>query len=394
MRSCSAEIGSGSTPRNGAGSIATDAADRPRPARIWVSSPPKRVADHGRLASSLPITAGEVVGDLADGLVARRPPGAPWPRRRCRGRRASPGVTARSRPPRRASAQRSQLLGSSHRPWTNTTGVLPEALARSTCSETASGSVVVMTRPYGSRAAADNAHRAPGARRCRPTWRRQPCSTSRSSPPRRRSARSSCARAAAGVAGRGLARGRGGGGRRRRGRRRLDRADRLRRRLAWSRRPPASSSSGGFPAGRPAAPSVLAARAAADCASASWLHRRRTSAVEATRAWSAATIPTRAGSGSASPWSRWRRCRRWRAPSSRSAALGSSAAASESRQTMLCAYLSAALLVGLGANAAAGWWWADPRRRARIAAVALREAATPGAATPAARRRRRISRLL
>src|SRR4029453_17572645 len=34
---------SGSTPRNGTGSIATDTADRPRPARIWVSSPP--VAD-------------------------------------------------------------------------------------------------------------------------------------------------------------------------------------------------------------------------------------------------------------------------------------------------------------------------------------------------------------
>ena len=25
---------------------------------------------------------------------------------------------------------------------------------------------------------------------------------------------------------------------------------------------------------------------------------------------------------------------------------------------MLCAYLSAGLLVGLGANALAGWWWA------------------------------------
>jgi divalent metal cation (Fe/Co/Zn/Cd) transporter len=38
--------------------------------------------------------------------------------------------------------------------------------------------------------------------------------------------------------------------------------------------------------------------------------------------------------------------------------LGSSAATSESRQTMLCAYLSAALLVGLLANAIVGWWWA------------------------------------
>src|SRR5690242_18612157 len=41
-------------------------------------------------------------------------------------------------------------------------------------------------------------------------------------------------------------------------------------------------------------------------------------------------------------------------------ALGSAATTSESRQTMLCAYLSAALLVGLLANAIAGCWWADP----------------------------------
>jgi divalent metal cation (Fe/Co/Zn/Cd) transporter len=55
-------------------------------------------------------------------------------------------------------------------------------------------------------------------------------------------------------------------------------------------------------------------------------------------------------------------------------ALGSSAAASESRQTMLCAYLSAALLVGLLANAIVGWWWADPVVALLIGAAALREA--------------------
>lgn len=55
-------------------------------------------------------------------------------------------------------------------------------------------------------------------------------------------------------------------------------------------------------------------------------------------------------------------------------ALGSSAAASESRQTMLCANLSAALLVGLLANAVLGWWWADPIVALLIGAVALREA--------------------
>ena len=53
--------------------------------------------------------------------------------------------------------------------------------------------------------------------------------------------------------------------------------------------------------------------------------------------------------------------------------LGSAATTSESRQTMLCAYLSAALLVGLLANALAGWWWADPSVALVIAAVALRE---------------------
>ena len=54
--------------------------------------------------------------------------------------------------------------------------------------------------------------------------------------------------------------------------------------------------------------------------------------------------------------------------------LGSSATTSESRQTMLCAYLSGALLVGLLANAALDWWWADPLVALAIAAVAAREA--------------------
>ena len=54
--------------------------------------------------------------------------------------------------------------------------------------------------------------------------------------------------------------------------------------------------------------------------------------------------------------------------------LGSSATTSESRQTLLCAYLSAGLLIGLLANALAGWWWADPIVALAIGAVALREA--------------------
>jgi divalent metal cation (Fe/Co/Zn/Cd) transporter len=55
------------------------------------------------------------------------------------------------------------------------------------------------------------------------------------------------------------------------------------------------------------------------------------------------------------------------------ARLGSAATRGEGRQNMLCAYLSAGLLVGLVANAALGWWWADPVAALLIAGVALRE---------------------
>jgi divalent metal cation (Fe/Co/Zn/Cd) transporter len=53
--------------------------------------------------------------------------------------------------------------------------------------------------------------------------------------------------------------------------------------------------------------------------------------------------------------------------------LSSRAAVSEGAQTMLCAYLSIALLIGLGANALLGWWWADPVTAFVIASVAVRE---------------------
>ncbi len=53
--------------------------------------------------------------------------------------------------------------------------------------------------------------------------------------------------------------------------------------------------------------------------------------------------------------------------------LDSHAGHSESRQNLLCAYLSAALLAGLTLNAIAGWWWADPAAALVIAAVAARE---------------------
>jgi divalent metal cation (Fe/Co/Zn/Cd) transporter len=53
--------------------------------------------------------------------------------------------------------------------------------------------------------------------------------------------------------------------------------------------------------------------------------------------------------------------------------LNSSATVSEASQNMVCAYLSIALLIGLGANALFGWWWADPAAALVIAAVAVRE---------------------
>ena len=53
--------------------------------------------------------------------------------------------------------------------------------------------------------------------------------------------------------------------------------------------------------------------------------------------------------------------------------LGSNAVVADSTQTLLCTYLSAALLAGLVLNAALGWTWADPLAGLVIAAVAVRE---------------------
>jgi divalent metal cation (Fe/Co/Zn/Cd) transporter len=40
--------------------------------------------------------------------------------------------------------------------------------------------------------------------------------------------------------------------------------------------------------------------------------------------------------------------------------IGSAALEADSRETLVCTYLSIAALLGLGANALFGWWWADP----------------------------------
>ncbi|WNG91239.1 cation transporter [Mycobacterium sp. ITM-2016-00318] len=53
--------------------------------------------------------------------------------------------------------------------------------------------------------------------------------------------------------------------------------------------------------------------------------------------------------------------------------LGSVSAVADSKQTLLCTYLSAALLAGLLLNAVAGWSWADPVAALVIAAIAVRE---------------------
>jgi divalent metal cation (Fe/Co/Zn/Cd) transporter len=45
----------------------------------------------------------------------------------------------------------------------------------------------------------------------------------------------------------------------------------------------------------------------------------------------------------------------------------------DSKQTLLCTYLSGVLLLGLIANATLGWSWADPVAGLVIAAVAARE---------------------
>jgi len=53
--------------------------------------------------------------------------------------------------------------------------------------------------------------------------------------------------------------------------------------------------------------------------------------------------------------------------------LGSLSAVADSKQTLLCTYLSAVLLAGLVLNSVLGWSWADPVAALGIAAIAVRE---------------------
>jgi divalent metal cation (Fe/Co/Zn/Cd) transporter len=54
-------------------------------------------------------------------------------------------------------------------------------------------------------------------------------------------------------------------------------------------------------------------------------------------------------------------------------ALGSLTAVADSKQTLLCTYLSAVLLVGLLLNSLLGWSWADPIAAMVIAVIAAKE---------------------
>lgn len=53
--------------------------------------------------------------------------------------------------------------------------------------------------------------------------------------------------------------------------------------------------------------------------------------------------------------------------------LGSRALAADGMETYLCAYLSFALLLGLGLNAWRGWWWADAAAALAMVPFIVRE---------------------
>ncbi|MGA2956027.1 MAG: cation transporter [Thermodesulfobacteriota bacterium] len=55
------------------------------------------------------------------------------------------------------------------------------------------------------------------------------------------------------------------------------------------------------------------------------------------------------------------------------AKLSSRAMRADSRQTDICAYLSAILLAGLGLNVLFGWWWADPVAALGMLPIILKE---------------------
>ena len=53
--------------------------------------------------------------------------------------------------------------------------------------------------------------------------------------------------------------------------------------------------------------------------------------------------------------------------------LGSATAIADSKHTLICTYLSAAVLIGLLLNTLLGWWWADPIAALVVVVFAVRE---------------------
>jgi divalent metal cation (Fe/Co/Zn/Cd) transporter len=53
--------------------------------------------------------------------------------------------------------------------------------------------------------------------------------------------------------------------------------------------------------------------------------------------------------------------------------VGSASAIADSKQTLICSYLSAAVLIGLVLNSLFGWWWADSVASLVIVVFAVRE---------------------
>src|SRR5256886_16230337 len=75
---------------------------------------------------------------LHDALPISKTSGCAFASETVSGSSGHPGFTAVKPASSNNVAQRSQLLGSSQRPWMKTTGVRPDALARSTCSDSRS----------------------------------------------------------------------------------------------------------------------------------------------------------------------------------------------------------------------------------------------------------------
>src|SRR5207342_1660829 len=126
----SVDRGSGRTPRNTPGSMATVAAESPRPASIWANNPPVECPITAGFFSSLPITSA-VWSATCFSVFLPKPSGFARASSIVSGSSGQSGVSGAYPACLNKSAQLAQLLGSSQRPWMKTTGVLPEAFAAS-----------------------------------------------------------------------------------------------------------------------------------------------------------------------------------------------------------------------------------------------------------------------